>query len=360
MSGMKILQSLYPLLRHLSYEHAHKVTLYALAAVGLRKCKKPDFLRLQQRVWGVDFYSPIGLAAGFDKDGVAISGHFHLGFGFVELGTVTPKPQPGNPAPRLFADEKHGALINLMGCPSVGLGVFGARMGSYHLAHEDHWGVVGVNLGINADTTDPVEDCRLGMQHVGALCNYVVLNLSSPNTEGLRALLKPEALRPLLEAVLAEREKIESSLPALVVKISPDIADEDIAPVCKVLIEQEINGVILTNTTTDRPVDLDPEISKEKGGLSGRPLRQKSTKLIEAFYKELDGQMPIIGCGGVDSAGAAYEKIKAGACLVQLYTGLVMKGPQLVHDINSELDKLIQQDGFNSISDAIGSAHQNK
>ncbi|MGM0422930.1 MAG: dihydroorotate dehydrogenase (quinone), partial [Pseudomonadota bacterium] len=253
----------------------------------------------------------------------------------------------------------NGALINRMGCPSVGLSVFGRRMASYHLAHAEHWGVVGVNLGINADTTDPVEDCRLGMQHIGALCDYVVLNLSSPNTEGLRALLKPETLRPLIETVMTERETIESKLPALVVKISPDIADEDIAPVCKVLIEQDVNGVILTNTTTDRPADLDPEIAKEKGGLSGRPLRAKSTGFIERFYKQLNGQIPIIGCGGVDSAEAAYEKIKAGACLVQLYTGLVMKGPELIQKINTELDQLVQKDGFNSVRDAIGSAHRN-
>lgn len=354
----KILQILHPYIRKLEHEKANKVVLYALATLAFKEAKKPKFPYLHQNIWGIDFHAPVGLAAGFDKDALATGGHFHMGFGFVEIGTVTPKKQAGNSKPRIFEDRKNMALINRQGCPSDGLEVFGRRMGSYHLSHEHHWGVVGINFGINADTKDPVEDYRLGMQHVGALADYVTLNLSSPNTKGLGVLMNPQSLEAILETVMAEREKIEARLPALVVKISPDIKGEEIKPICEILLKHAVNGVILTNTTTDRPESLDPAMAREPGGLSGKPLFEKSTGMIGKFYQELQGKIPIIGCGGIDSAEAAYEKIKAGASLVQIYTGLIMKGPALVNDINAGLNKLLAQDGFNSITDAIGSIHK--
>lgn len=355
---MKFLKYLTPALKKLDHEMAQKAALYAMKGFALKRPKAPDYPTLSQTIWGHNFLSPLGLAAGFDKNAIAINGHFHLGFGFVEIGTVTPEPQDGNDKPRIFMDEKNGAVINRMGFPNDGLELFGRRVGSFRLAHENHWGILGINLGVNANSTDAAEDLKTGMAHVGGMADYITLNLSSPNTKGLRAHLQPKNMEPILASVMEEREKIPERLPAVLVKISPDMDQTEIPDLCKVMKAHEVNGVIVSNTTVQRPSYLNSEFSSHPGGLSGKPLTDMSTDLISKFYNELKGSMTIIGCGGIYNAATAYDKIKAGANLLQLYSGLVTEGPQIVEEIQQELVSLIAKDGYNNISEAVGASHK--
>jgi dihydroorotate dehydrogenase len=353
-----VLQFLFPFAGMIEAERANSLTLFMLSMIGVKRAKKPNYPTLQQNIWGRDFLSPVGLSAGFDKNAKAVSGHFHLGFGFVELGTVTPNPQDGKPKPRVFKDKKTESVINRMGFPSAGVQKFGRNLGAFHMNFENHWGIVGANIGINADTKNPAEDFRIGMQNLGAMADYVVLNMSSPNTAGLRELQKPELFGPIIDTVMDEREKITDKLPAVVVKISPDIDMGDVPALAKLFLDKGVNGVIVTNTTITRPDVLADKFSAETGGLSGPLLQDKSTALVSAFYTHLKDKITIIGCGGINDAESAYAKIKAGAHLVQLYTALVFKGPKLVNQINKGLVDLLKKDGFENISDAVGSAHK--
>lgn len=354
---MKFLKYLAPALKHFDHEVAQKAALYAMKGLSLKMPTAPSHEVLYQNIWGRNFLSPLGLAAGFDKNAIAINGHYHLGFGFVEVGTVTPEAQDGNAKPRIFMDEQAGAIINRMGFPSEGLAKFGRRIGSFRLAHENHWGVLGINLGVNAHTASPAEDLKTGMAHIGGMADYITLNLSSPNTKGLRSHLQPRSLGPILQAVMAEREKIPERLPAVLVKVSPDMNALEIPELCKVLKDHDVNGVIVANTTVRRPSGLPEKFAEEAGGLSGLPLNSISTDLIGAFYKELKGEMTIIGSGGIHDSKSAYEKIKAGANLLQLYSAMVTHGPHIVKEIELGLVNRLQQDGYQNISEAVGTAH---
>lgn len=349
--------NLYPLirpaLRRLPSETAHELTLRALEIGGARLLggfgkQEPDPPILAQRLWGLDFPNPVGLAAGFDKDARVPNAICRLGFGFVEVGTVTPRPQPGNPQPRLFRLEKDRAIINRMGFNSGGLDAF-----LDHLSRRKRSGIVGVNLGRNRDSGD--DDYVEGILRTARIADYLVVNISSPNTPGLRDLQAREVLGPLLSRLMAARKEAGSGTP-LLVKIAPDLTQEERCDIAQTALDSAIDGLIVSNTTIGRPSDLVNRHARETGGLSGHPLFASSTALLADMYRLTQGRLPLIGVGGIATAADAYAKIRAGASLVQLYTALVFEGPDIVRRIKSGLAALLRDDGFASLAEAVGTA----
>jgi dihydroorotate dehydrogenase len=340
-----------PLLRALPPETAHRLTLMALAAGLAGASRIPDPPELRQRLWGLDFPNPIGVAAGFDKDAHAPDALLRLGFGFVEEGTVTPRPQPGNPRPRVFRLEADGALINRMGFNSGGLNTVVRR-----LTERRRLGIVGVNLGKNRETSDAAADYIECVRRVAGLADYLVVNVSSPNTPGLRDLQARAVLDTLLRQLLAARDETGSRAP-LLVKIAPDLSSEERRDIAAVALATQIDGIVVANTTVARPPGLRSAAAAETGGLSGRPLFEPSTALLAEMFRLTEGRLPLIGVGGVASAADAYAKIRAGASLVQLYTALVFAGPGLLGRIKSGLAALLRRDGFASVTEAVGADH---
>lgn len=341
-----------PLLRALPPETAHHLTLTALAAGLGGRTRTPDPAILAQRLWDRDFPNPIGIAAGFDKEARAPDALLGLGFGFVEVGTVTPHPQPGNPTPRVFRLEQDAALINRMGFNSGGLDGLVARLAARRFPA----GVVGVNIGKNRDSADAAADYAACVRRSAALADYLVVNLSSPNTPGLRDLQARAALDALLRRLLAARRETGAAVP-LLVKIAPDLSSEERADIAAVALATGIDGIVVANTTVARPPGLRSRLAGEAGGLSGRPLFARSTALLGEIYRLTEGRLPLIGVGGVASAADAYAKIRAGASLVQLYTALVFAGPALLGRIKVGLAELLRRDGFASIAEAVGADH---
>lgn len=344
-----------PALRGLPREAAHELTLRALELglgrlIGGSAAREPDPPVLAQRLWGLDFANPVGLAAGYDKDARVPDAMLHLGFGFVEVGTVTPRPQPGNPKPRLFRLEQDQAIINRMGFNSGGLDAACER-----LSRRIRSGIVGVNLGKNRDTDDATDDYGDGILRAARLADYLVVNVSSPNTPGLRELQRRAMLGSLLDRLLSVRETTGCRVP-LLLKIAPDLTSEERRDIAQVALEAGIDGLIVSNTTVERPPDLFSRHAHEAGGLSGRPLFAPSTALLAEMYRLTQGRLPLIGVGGIANAEDAYAKIRAGASLVQLYTALVFAGPALVNKIKSGLAGLLRSDGFGSIAEAVGTA----
>src|SRR6267143_3438034 len=344
-----------PALRRLPPEAAHELTLRALelgAGRFLAKSahRQPEAPALAQRVWGLDFPNPVGLAAGYDKDARVPDAMLQLGFGFVEIGTVTPRPQPGNPKPRLFRLEEDRAIINRMGFNSGGLDAVVGR-----LSRRVRSGIVGVNLGRNRDTEDAAADYAEGVLRTASLADYLVVNVSSPNTPGLRELQGREILATLLQRLMRAREEADRRVP-LLVKIAPDLTLEERRDIAQVALDTGIDGLIVSNTTVARP-DLVDQHAQEAGGLSGRPLLAPSTALVADMYRLSRGRLPLIGVGGIASVADADAKIRAGASLVQLYTGLVFSGPGLVGQIKSGLVDLLRRDGFGSIAETVGTTH---
>lgn len=341
-----------PVLRRLPPEAAHALTVRALE-VGLgrfmtaRAARQPDPPILAQRLWGLDFPNPVGLAAGFDKDARVPEAMRGFGFGFVEIGTVTPRPQPGNPKPRLFRLEEDQAIINRMGFNSGGLDAAIDRLQRPRTA------IVGVNLGKNRDSDDAVADYAEGIRRAATVADYLVVNVSSPNTPGLRELQCRASLQTLLVPLLRARDERRRRVP-LLVKIAPDLSPEEREDIASVALAAGVDGLIVSNTTVDRPAGLVSANAIEPGGLSGRPLIAASTTLLADMYRLTRGGLPLIGVGGVASAAEAYQKIRAGACLVQLYTALVFAGPGLVTDIKVGLVELLRRDGFTCVADAVG------
>jgi dihydroorotate dehydrogenase len=341
-----------PLLRGLPPETAHRLTLAGLAAGLAGRTAAPDPPILAQRLWGRDFPNPLGIAAGFDKDARAPDALLRLGFGFVEVGTVTPRPQPGNPKPRIFRLDADAALINRLGFNSGGLDRLVARLA----ARPRRGGIVGVNLGRNRDSADAAADYVEGVRRSAALADYLVVNISSPNTPGLRDLQARDRLDDLLRQLLAARAESGVAVP-LLVKIAPDLTEDERRDIARVALDREIDGIVVANTTVARPPGLRSALAGEAGGLSGRPLFQPSTALLADMYRLTLGRLPLIGVGGVASAADAYAKIRAGASLVQLYTALVYAGPALIGEIKTGLAELLRRDGFAAVADAVGADH---
>jgi len=340
-------------LRVLPPETAHRLTIAGLAAGLGGRAAGPDPAILRQRLWDRDFPNPIGIAAGFDKNAQAPDALLRLGFGFVEIGTVTPRPQPGNPKPRLFRLEADGALINRLGFNSGGLDAALPRLGRRRRG----LGIVGVNVGKNRDSTDVIADYAEGVRRAAPVADYLVVNVSSPNTPGLRDLQAHTMLTELLLSVLTARDE-SGSRPPLLVKIAPDLSADERADIAAVALSTGIDGIIVSNTTVARPSGLRSAAAGETGGLSGRPLFAASTALLADIYRLTEGKLPLIGVGGVASAADAYAKIRAGASLVQLYTALVFAGPALLGDIKTGLAALLHRDGFVSVTEAFGADHR--
>ena len=338
-----------PLLFTLPPECAHNLTIKAMKSGAFPRVKAVEDDALSQEICGLKFDNPVGLAAGFDKNAEVIAPILGLGFGFTEIGTVTPKPQDGNPSPRVFRDVKNEAVINRMGFPNGGMDVFKANV---EKTKRDS-GVLGINIGMNKDQSDPAADYAVLIEELGRFADYLTINISSPNTPGLRDLQSREPLLDLLKAVFAARETHCKGKP-IFVKFAPDLDEAKIEELAQAAIEAKVDGLILTNTTLARPDYLDAKFAGEKGGLSGKPLTDASTKVVQKFYKLTDGKLPIIGIGGVSNAEDAYAKIKAGASLVQLYTGFIYQGPTVARNINRGLLELFKADGYSHISEAVG------
>ena len=344
-----------PALRRLPREAAHELTLRALELglgrfFGAAAAADPDPPVLAQRLWGLSFANPVGLAAGYDKDARVPDAILRLGFGFVEVGTVTPRPQPGNPKPRLFRLEQDQAITNRMGFNSGGLDAVCER-----LSRRIRSGIIGVNLGKNRDANDAAGDYAKGILRTARLADYLVVNVSSPNTPGLRELQHRTMLGSLLERLMNVREETGCRAP-LLLKIAPDLTSEERRDIAQVALEAGIDGLIVSNTTVERSPGLVSRHAHENGGLSGRPLFAPSTALLAEMYRLTQGRLPLIGVGGIASAEDAYAKIRAGASLVQLYTALVFLGPDLVNQIKTGLAVLLRSDGFASIAEAVGTA----
>ena len=338
-----------PLLHRLPPEMAHRLALDALAAGLAGRSRAPDDTVLATSAFGLRFPNPVGLAAGFDKDGEAPDAALALGFGLVEIGSITPRPQPGNPRPRLFRLAEDRAVINRMGFNSRGHDFAAAR-----LDNRRHVGILGVNLGRNKESDDAAADFAAGIARFGRLADYLVVNLSSPNTPGLRALQGKEPLEALLDRLAAARAKLPAGGPPLLVKIAPDLADDELADIAEVTRAKSVDGLIVGNTTLARPEGLRGRDKGEAGGLSGAPLFDLSTRVLARIYQLTGGKLPLIGCGGVASGAQAYAKIRAGATLVQLYTALIYEGPGLVGRIKRDLTDLLKRDGFARLADAVG------
>ncbi|MCL6446351.1 MAG: quinone-dependent dihydroorotate dehydrogenase [Alicyclobacillus sp.] len=348
-----------PLLFRMDPERAHHLTLSMLSAVPIAaRFVSPPFNfhpSLQQRLWNLTFPHPVGLAAGLDKDGVALHGLAYCGFSYIEAGTVTPRPQPGNPSPRLFRLVPDEAIINRMGFNNAGSSALRRR-----LEARPRPCIVGANLGKNKSTPneDALADYLRGLEDLYGVADYFVINVSSPNTPGLRDLQAAEQLTPLIQAVLARRDSLHAAhangqRPPVLVKLAPDLADENLQELAAGLCTVGVDGFIATNTTIARPYLVDQH-RLESGGLSGRPLRERATKVIRLLRQVTGGRVPIIGCGGVFTAADAYEKIKAGADLIQIYTGFIYRGPGIVGEIVNGLAALLTKDGFQSVRDAVG------
>jgi dihydroorotate dehydrogenase len=343
-----VLSALY----RLDPEEAHHWAVWAMEHGLSGRFASPNDPVLQTSVFGLDFPNPVGLAAGFDKDARAFEGALALGFGFVEAGTVTPKPQPGNPRPRLFRLDADRAVINRFGFNSRGLEAFRAR-----LAARKGMGIVGANVGKNKTTEDAAADYVIGVAALAPLADYLVVNLSSPNTPGLRALQAKAPIAELLMRVLAAREeaclKMERR-PPLLAKVGPDLTEQDMADIAEVALETGIDGLIIGNTTITRPDSLTALHKTETGGLSGEPLLPLSLQCLKGMHRLCGRRIPIIGCGGIATGEDAYARIRAGASLVQFYSALVFDGPPLVSRIVRELGELLRRDGFKSVSEAVG------
>lgn len=351
-----------PLLFLLDAERAHGLAAAALisvhrrpglaAALARRLGSAPP--RLAVRVWDLDFAHPVGLAAGFDKEGAFPRAAWALGFAFAELGTVTPRPQPGHPRPRLFRLPRHEALINHMGFNNPGLAAFVANLARARPSPIP----LGVNIGRNAATPPEraVDDYVACLTALAPLAEFVVVNVSSPNTPGLRGLQSADALRRLLEALAAARRAHEAAggrrVP-LLVKVAPDLDDRGLEELAGACLDAGVDGLVATNTTVARPGVTGVDAGRP-GGLSGRPLRPLATRVTARLYLLTGGRLPIVGAGGIFDPEDAYERIRAGATLLEVYTALVYRGPGLVRRLVTGLDRLLERDGVRHVTDAVG------
>lgn len=342
----RLVSALMPLARHFEAERAHRLALWVVRAGLLGRERAINDPILATQVCGLSLSNPVGLAAGFDKDAEAIGRLEGLGFGFIEAGTVTPRPQPGNPHPRLFRLPEDEAIINRMGFNNRGLAQYQARLAS----HRQRTVPIGANIGINKENAAPESDYPAMVAALATCADYIVINVSSPNTPGLRDLQNEQRLAIILTAIA----QAVPEHPPLLVKLAPDLARESLGPIVETCVAHSVKGLIISNTTTARPAYLRSPASREPGGLSGRPLFAASTGMLARAFQLSRGRLCLIGVGGVFSGHDALLKIKAGAAAVQLYTALVYKGPAIVQRIKTQLATLLRDQGFRNVQDAIG------
>ena len=339
-----------PFLFNIDPETSHDLAIKSLRFNPLpsKMFEVEDEQMLKIHLLGKNFPNPIGLAAGFDKSAEAYNSLLRLGFGYVEVGTITPLKQFGNPKPRIFRLKDDYALINRLGFNNDGIEIIKNRIKS-----DGKKGILGVNIGPNKETKDQKNDFCLGLKNFFDIADYITINISSPNTEGLRDFHDQEKLKDLLLALNKIKKENKTDI-SLLLKVSPDIEENHISEIADVATKNDIAAIILTNTTNGNRDNLRSKIKKEEGGLSGEPLQQISTNMIKKFYKQLNGKIPIIGVGGINSGKSAYEKIIAGASLLQLYTGFIYRGPSAAKDIKKELIQILKAEGLNNIKEAIG------
>jgi dihydroorotate dehydrogenase len=341
-----------PLLRWLDPEDAHRLAIHGLRLLPPMR-PRPDDPKLAVRAFGLNFPNPVGMAAGFDKSGEVPDALLRLGFGFVEVGSVTPKPQAGNPRPRLFRLERDEAVINRMGFNNDGAGAVLRR-----LANRAHLGgIVGVNVGANKDSPDRIADYVSLIETFAPVAGYFTVNVSSPNTPGLRNLQQASALDDLLAKVIDARERVRQNAgeSPVLLKIAPDLSLNELDDVVQIARSRRVDGMIVGNTTIARSSTLrETRRASEAGGLSGRPLFRLSTRMVAETYVRAEGAFPLIGVGGIDSGGAALTKIRAGATLIQLYSALIYKGLGLVSDIKRDLASTLLRTGRDSLDEIVG------
>ena len=341
-----------PLLRWLDAEDAHRLAIQGLKLLPAIK-PRPDDAKLAVRAFGLNFPNPVGMAAGFDKNAEVPDALLRLGFGFVEIGSVTPRPQSGNPRPRLFRLERDEAVVNRMGFNNDGAEIVLRRLAG----RANQGGIVGVNVGANKDSADRVADYVRLIETFAPVARYFTVNISSPNTPGLRNLQQAAQLNELLSKVLEARDRVRrkaGDTPVLL-KIAPDLSLAELDDVVHVARSRGVDGMIVSNTTLARPNSLREQLrAKEQGGLSGRPLFRLSTRMVAETFVRVEGAFPLIGVGGIDSGGAALTKIRAGASLIQLYSSLVYKGLGLVESIKADLTSTLLRTGRDSLSEIVG------
>lgn len=342
-----------PFLFMFAPEAAHRMTIEALRK-GIVPCagviRDP---RLEVDLWGKTFRNPVGMAAGFDKNAEAYGALLKLNFGFVEVGTITPKAQAGNPQPRMFRLAEDKAVINRLGFNNEGKDAAYTRLKD----RDRSKGVVGINIGKNKDTEEAIDDYVIGLKQFYPVADYITVNISSPNTEGLRALQQRDALRALVIALKTEQKQLQAHHHAnvpMLVKIAPDLTDAELEQIVDVAMECNVDGLILTNTTTARPSSLRGKHQSETGGLSGQPLKARSLEVMRKAYGLTKGRMPLIGVGGIGSAQDAIKRMEAGASLIQLYTALVYEGPELVTDILKGILRYLDERGLQSVAELTG------
>nr|SVE76473.1 EOG090X08P9 [Daphnia longispina] len=345
-----------PFTRRLDPETSHQLAVFTMKHCLIKKQRNPDPESLATSLWGMNFSNPVGMAAGFDKQAEAMQGLHRTGFGFVEIGSVTPEPQEGNPKPRVFRLEEDNAIVNRYGFNSEGHEAVYSRVKLEGQKQER--AIIGVNLGKNKlSSMDDVADYVDGVKKFGAIADYLVINVSSPNTVGLRGLQQKAELENLISCVLEARNKLSiPKLPPLLLKVAPDLNEDEKKDIATVILKEQcrVDGIIVCNTTISRPSDLKSEFKDQTGGLSGQPLKDISTRCIGDFYRLTGGRIPIVGVGGVASGQDAFEKILAGASLVQLYTSFAFHGPPVVRRIKRELDEILRSKGYKNITEAIG------
>jgi len=341
-----------PLLRWFDPEDAHRLAIHGLKFLPPAR-PRPDDHKLAVRAFGLNFPNPVGMAAGFDKNAEVPDALLRLGFGFVEIGTVTPRPQRGNPRPRLFRLERDEAVINRLGFNSDG-----AETVLRRLAGRAHFGgIVGVNVGANKDSSDRTADYVKLIEIFAPVASYFTVNVSSPNTPGLRNLQQAGMLDDLLARVIDARERVRKNAgeAPVLLKIAPDLSLGELDDVVQIARSRRVDGMIVSNTTLARPSTLREETrARESGGLSGRPLFRLSTRMVAETYVRVEGAFPLVGVGGIDSGGAALTKIRAGASLIQVYSALVYKGLGLVEDIKNDLASTLLRTGRDSLSEIVG------
>ena len=341
-----------PLLRWFDPEDSHRLAIQGLRLLPPVR-PRPDNAKLAVRAFGLNFPNPIGMAAGFDKNAEVPDALLRLGFGFVEIGTVTPKPQSGNPRPRVFRLERDEGVVNRLGFNNDGAEAVLRRLASR--AH--HGGIVGINVGANKDSPDRVADYVRLIETFAPVASYFTVNVSSPNTPGLRNLQHAAALDDLLAKVIDARERVRKNAgdSPVLLKIAPDLSLAELDDVVQIARSRRVDGMIVANTTLARPSTLREQTrAKEQGGLSGRPLFRLSTRMVAETYVRVEGAFPLVGVGGIDTGGAALTKIRAGASLIQLYSSLVFKGLGLVDDIKRDLASTLLRTGRDSLSEIVG------